>query len=290
MATKKETAKARALSAVYSEQRDNGAKLQKTFLIPHGVLVCSWDENIRDLNEDHVLQWIHTIREGGYVPPVLVEMRGDDPHVIEGFHRWEAYDRILKEDDGFDSVVLCAEWKGDEGDKLVTMRNSAGGLPLSYLEDAEVILQIKKAKNYTPEQLGQHLGISRTAVNNKILLAEAPKAIKKLVLEEKISATAAIEHIIKHGKDALAHIKRALAKAADKGKPRAGGAGPKAFSNAKLRAIAELIAAGADFEQFVNDYDELGDGDVDVTLTLTKADMNELVNAIDDYCDFKDGK
>lgn len=283
---------ANSLSSVYSDQREAGAKLQKTFLIPIEAIQCDWDENIRPRNEEHIETWKDTMRKSDYVPPVLVEMRDGVPHVIEGFHRYTAKRELVVNEKHEDYLLLCAEWKGSLADKLITMRNSTHGLPLTYLEDAEVILEVKTAGGYTAEQLAQRLGISRTAVNDKVLVAEACDEIKDMIRDEQISATMARDFIVKHGVDALAHIKRALERANKKGKARvtARVGGTKQFSAAKARAVLELLAAGLDYENFALNKDKLGDGDVDITLTLDKQLMEELVDILEDYVEHTEEK
>jgi predicted DNA-binding protein (UPF0251 family) len=270
-----------SLSGVYNDTKDQGSKLQKTFLLPVSEVQCDWDENIRPLNEEHIDNWLNTLDQGDYVPAILVEMREGVPWVIEGFHRHTA---VTQHDE--DGLIECKEWKGSEGEKLITMRASTSGLPLTFLEDAEVIADIKIAEDLSSEQLGKRLGISRTAVNNKLLIAEAEKGVKKLIREEKVSATTAIEVITKHGqKKALAQLKHLLERANRKGKAKvtAGSGGTKAFSAAKMRAVLELLAKGLDYEDFATNQDKLGDGDVDIELTLPKGEMVELMNIVEDY-------
>lgn len=280
--------KSNSLNAVYTAAKDDGACLKKEFEIPISLIQCEWDENIRPKNDEHIERWKHTMRTGDYVPAVLVELRDGVPYVIEGFHRYTAKEQLV-EQEGADDLLLVKEWKGSEDEKLITMHASTSGLPLTYLEDAEVILRIKAAGDYTPESLGQRMGVSRTTINNKILLAEASEEIKQLVREEKVSATVAIEAIIKHGDKALNHLEHMLKKAEAKGKPsKVRGSGAKAFSQAKLRTIAELLLVGFDYEKFVENYDELGDGDVDQEITLDKADMYELVMLLEEYSEYKE--
>ena len=279
--------KSNSLSGVYTATKDSGASLQKEFLIPISSIQCDWDENIRDLNQEHIERWQHSMREGEWIPSVLVEMREGVPHVIEGFHRYTAKEQLIEQEGFEDDLLLVKEWKGSAADRKVTMRASTSGLPLTYLQDAEVIAGIKKDGDYTPEQLAARLGISRTAVNNKLLLAEAPEEIKQLVKEEKVSGTVAVEAIIKHGDKALNHLQHMLKKTEAQGGNKVRGSGPKAFSAAKLRSIAELLLAGMDYEKFISDYDKLGDGQVDVELSLDKADMYELVMILEDYDEYK---
>lgn len=279
--------KSNALSAVYNANKDVGASLQKEFLIPISQIECDWDENIRERDDDHIERWKHSMREEEWIPSVLIEMREGVPHVIEGFHRYTAKEELVEQEGFENDLLLVKEWKGSAADRKVTMRASTSGLPLTYLQDAEVIADIKKDGDYTPEQLAARLGISRTAVNNKLLLAEAPEEIKELVKQDKVSGTTAVEAIIKHGNKALNHLKHMLKKSESKGGSKVRGSGPKAFSQAKLRTLAELMLVGFDYEEFISNQDEYGDGDVDVTLTLDKQDMLDAIEILEEYEEYK---
>ena len=270
-----------SLHGVYTEQRENGAKLQKSFLIPVAEVQCDWNENIRPLNREHVDSWLHTLDEGDYVPAILVEMRDGVPWVIEGFHRHTA---VTEHDP--DALIECKEWKGSEGDKLITMRSSTTGLPLTFLQDAEVIAAIKEAEDLSSEQVAKRLGLSRTAVNNKMLVHEACDEIKQMITDGKVSATTVVEVITEVGQEkALAKIQHLLDRANRQGKAKvtAGSGGTKAFSAAKMRSVLELLSKGLDYEDFALNQDKLNDGDVDIELTLPKGEMVELMNIIEDY-------
>jgi len=272
-----------SLSGVYSDTKDQGSKLQKSFMIPVSEVECDWDENIRPLNQEHIDRWLSTLDSKDYVPAILVEMREGTPHVIEGFHRHTA---VTQHDP--DGLIECKEWKGSEGDKLITMRASTTGLPLTFLEDAEVLQEIKDAEECTAEQLAKRLGVSRTAVNNKLLVAESDPKVKAYIADGAISATRAIEIIIEVGqKKAAKKIKVELDRANRKGKSKVtAGTGPKAFSVAKFRTVLELLSQGLDYEKFALNQDEL-DGEVDLTITLPKGEMSEFVNIIEDYLEHK---
>lgn len=269
-----------SLSGVYNDTRDQGSKLLKSFLVPVAEVECEWDENIRERNDEHIESWLNTLEQGDYVPAILVEMRDGVPWVIEGFHRHTA---VMEHDP--DGLIECKEWKGSQGDKLITMRASTTGLPLTFLQDAEVIASIKEEEDITSDQLAKRIGLSRTAVNNKLLVAEASDEVKAMIRDGKVSATTVVDVIIDVGHEkALAKLEHLLERAERKGKAKVTGpGGPKAFSSAKMRAALELVSTGLDYEQIALDKDELGDGDVDVTLTLDKADLFELINIIEDY-------
>lgn len=279
--------KSNSLSAVYNATKDDGACLQKEFRIPIAAIKRDWAENIRPKDKDHIERWKHSMREGETIPSVLVEMRDGVPWVIEGFHRYDAKEELIEKEGFDDDTLLVKEWKGSEADRYVTMAASTTGLPLTFLQHAEVLARIKKAGDYTPEQLAARIGISRTAVNNKLLLAEASKEIKKLVEQDKVSGTTAVEAIIKHGNKALEHLKHMLKKAEGNGGVKVRGSGSKAFSQAKMRTVMELLSAGWDYEDFISNQDQYGDGEVDITITLDKQEVLDMVNIIEDYDEYK---
>lgn len=276
-----------SLSSVYDERREDGAKLQKTFFLPLDAVECNWEDNIRPINEDHIKSWLHTMNTGGYVPPILVEMIDGTPFVVEGFHRHQAKHRHVAQ--GGDNLIECKEWRGTDLERYITMRDSTHGLPLTFLQDAELIAQMKGLEEDTTiEALAQRLGLSRTAVSNKLNIAACPDELKKMIEDDVVSATTVIDVINEVGVDnALDKVKFLLDKANAKGKARVTSrtGGTKNFSAAKMRNVLELLHIGLDYAKFSENYDKVKDGEVKVELKLTKSEMFDVVSILEEFAE-----
>lgn len=276
--------KANSLSKVYEEKREDGAKLQKTFLLPVDVLVVDHDENIRhELDMEHAMRFAHSYKEGKEVPPVYVKMVDGMPHLIEGYHRVTGFMEAQKDDPDL-MCIECKEFKGDDVERLLFMMDSSDGKPTTFLEKAEAMNKLNKDFNMNAAAIAKRQGVSHTDVQNKILLAESPEELKQMVIDGKVSATMAVEYITKHGKDALKRLEFDLERALNKGKTKVtaatGSAGP--FSAAKARRIVELLSHGLQYEAIIPQRGEL-EGEVDVELTLDADDMFELIEGVEEY-------
>ena len=276
---------ANSLQSVYTDHRDNGAKLQKTFLIPVDALVVEHDNNVRlKLDKEHAMKFAHSYMEGKEVPPVYVKMIDGLPHLIEGYHRVTGF--IEAQEMGMEATCIeCKEFKGDDIDRLVFMMDSSDGKPLTYLEKAEAMNKLNTAHEVSAAEIGRRMGVSHTDVNNKLALAQSPEELKQLVIDEKVSATMAVEYIAKYGNEALERLLFDLERALTKGKTKVtassgGGVGP--FSAAKARTALEIVSQALDYEPLVSKLNKL-EGEVDVTFRVGADDLKDLILIIEEY-------
>lgn len=276
-----------SLSAVYTEQKANGAKLKKSFEIPVDYLVVDHDKNFRTLNKDRVDAFAESYLLNRYVPAILVHIEDGAPTVRAGFHRVAGFLKAQESNPEL-TCIECKEIKGTESEVLAIALLENDGEPLTYLQRAEGMLRMQQ-EGTPPEEISQVLGVSRTDVSNKLCLAEADDEIKAMVRDDQLSATNAVQYIIKHGVDALAHIKHDLERAANKGKTRVtakSGGSASPFSAAKARNALELVTKGLDYEAVVAELGNMS-GDVDLQLTLDVGEVKELIEYIEDYTDHK---
>lgn len=264
-----------SLSSAYNRHRHAGAKLKKTFDMPLDVIVCDNGLNIRQLDEDHVTALAAAYQRGDEVPPIYVVMEDGFPLVVDGHHRYAAAVKA-----GL-SVLECKEFKGGAVDRLVFQIQSAGGKALTFLEKA-LAMHKMMSSGLTSDDIANRMGVSRTDVANKLLLAEADPEIHKLVEEGKLSATNAVDYLVQHGVDALARIQFDLEKVNKTGGTRiTAGTTKKAFSTAKMRAVLELLAKGLEY----NARDLQGEGLHSMEIELTVEECKELITHVEDYCE-----
>ncbi|AUR85201.1 hypothetical protein NVP1077O_37 [Vibrio phage 1.077.O._10N.261.45.A10] len=277
---------ANSLSSVYADKKEQGAKLQKTFLIPLDVIVVDHEQNVRiELDMEHAMRFAHSYLEGKEVPPVYVKMVDGMPHLIEGYHRFTGLEEACKQDPELPALIECKEFKGDDCDRLIFMMDSSDGKPLTFLEKAEAMELLNSTYEMSAVEIGKRMGVSHTDVNNKLALAQSEQGIKDLVIEGKISATMAIEYLAKYGNDALERILFDLEKALNAGKTKvtaSSGSSTAAFSAAKARTALELLSQGLEYEGIVAKLNKLK-GQVDCTLTLDASDMKDLILIIEEY-------
>lgn len=277
---------ANSLSAVYKDKQEQGAKLQKTFLLPLDIIVVEHEHNVRlELDMEHAMRFAHSYLEGKEVPPVYVKMIDGMPHLIEGYHRVTGRYEACKQDPELPSLIECKEFKGDDCDRILFMIDSSDGKPLSYLEKALAMNILNTEYEMTSSAIAKRQGVSHTAVSDKLCLAQAGDDIHQLIIDDRISATGAVEYITKYGGEAHERILFDLERAANAGKTKvtaASGGSASPFSAAKARNAIELLSKGLQYDKVVGKLAKLK-GNVDLELTLPVDEVKELIEYIEDY-------
>lgn len=141
--------------------------------------------------------------------------------VTNGHTRYAALKLAIEEGAQIEVVPVVTKPNGTSMEDLtVGLVTSNSGAPLTPYETAVVC---KRLINYgmTEAEIAARLVFSTTQVKNYLLLMAAPREVRQLVIDEKVSATLAIETLRKHGADAATVLQNGLASAEGSGKTRA---------------------------------------------------------------------
>ena len=187
----------------------------------------------RPISREHIDTIKDAIRGGAIIPPVdvAVERTSEKSTIfmVDGEHRmWAVRELILEFRQGLSSgrdiaFISAIEFKGDLGAQIAHMLGSANKLaiePLVQGEKYELLLALK----WDVPRIAQHVGKSKTHVENCLLLARANPDVKESLRTGEVTGSTAVKVLRTHGSDAGKVIKGALA-ATGKGKVTA-----KAFS------------------------------------------------------------
>jgi ParB family chromosome partitioning protein len=184
--------------------------------------------NVRDYDspevKEHIRSMADAIKENGILnfSPITVTKVGDDVFIVSGHCRKRAFSLAKSEGcdiKGIPAVVAPASMS--EQERILDLISSNNGLPLKQLEKAKVVERLVKL-GWAPEEVAKKLGQSVTAINNLLILLNAPEPIKELVKEGTVSATTAIETIQEKGTEAAVKVlEDAVENAKDRGKTRA---------------------------------------------------------------------
>lgn len=230
-----------SMNKFYEENQKNGVKVLKILNVPLDYLDFDASRNIRPLNQQHVNNLAAEYEKGGpnALPPLRVIFHDDRPYPegIEGFHRYAA---ALQANLPY---VPCTPFTGTELQKLGLMVKSSQGLPLTVLQRADAYKQMLDT-GASVQDIANEVLTSKTDVEDKLFLANAPADVRDMVANGQVSATEAIKVLRKHsGNDASTLLHDALKKALEKGKSKATNASGT-FSAAKARKALELLSHG----------------------------------------------
>ena len=175
----------------------------------------------------HIRTLADSMKANGYMqdkPLAGYVAASDDEHdrviITDGHSRLAAYDLAVSEGmEPFDLPVVTKPRGTSMEDLTIALVTSNSGRQLSPYEIGVVC---KRLVGYgmEPKAIAQRLGFTPVYVNGLLDLVAAPKALRDLVTEGKVSATLAVETLKKHGKEAAAVLTSGVKEAKAKGKDR----------------------------------------------------------------------
>lgn len=105
----------------------------------------------------------------------------------------------------------ASEFRGNEVDCVYHMLGSAAGMPLSPLEQGKGYLRLI---NYGAkiDDIAKRCGVSRTTIENGLILADAPPDVQQMIASGKVAAHVAIDLLRKNRSEASAKLHAAISK------------------------------------------------------------------------------
>lgn len=199
---------------------------------------------------EHLRSIVDSMKADGYHidKPISVyvarEDTGDVVYAVDGHTRLEAALTAIDEGADFDEIpVILLPKSLNMVDMTVGLYRSNTGRPLTPYETATVIKRLNRME-LTEAEIGRRLGLAQSYVNGLLMLAAAPLAIRKMVINEEVAASAAIDLLRKHGAKAVDILEKAKAKADAAGKTRvtASQLPGAAFTRAVKKSAPHLLA------------------------------------------------
>lgn len=172
--------------------------------------------NVRVVNEDYVARVrriADSIRENGYYKdkPLSGFVSRDGIYITGGHTRHAAVLLAISEGVDIQSVPVIVSPKGTAMEDLtVALVVGNEGTPLTLYESAIVCKRLV-GYGYESKDIARRLGYASTQyVDGLLSLAAAPLALRKMVMENVIAASTAIDAIAKHGGEATDVLLAAL--------------------------------------------------------------------------------
>lgn len=259
-------------------KKSTGFKLRPDILDPYAI------KNIREkLDEEHIAYFESCYLSGAHVDPIVVVQEPTETgmvRVLEGRHRALGAIRALKVDPTL-MVEVHTVPLTQAMEFLDFMLGSDRRLPFTFLETALAVGAMKSLEpDLTTQQMADMRHVTKTAIENYLLLASGDERTFDLIRDKRISGSQVVEYIREHGADkAYDAIIADLERAAAVGKPRtprAPGAKGKFSHGKSLDALEILLNVKLDMKQLAKDKG-------DVTFTLGIQDAKDLLAIVDEY-------
>jgi ParB family chromosome partitioning protein len=173
----------KGLSALIN--KDSISEISQGYIpnLPIGFITPNRYQPRIEIKPESLVEIADSIREHGVIEPLLVTKRSENSYeLIAGERRWRAAKLA-----GLESVpVVVKESSPQEMLELAIIENVQRA-DLNALEEALAFDQLHENFNMTHDQVAKRVGLSRSAVANKIRLLTLPDDIKKALLENRIS-------------------------------------------------------------------------------------------------------
>lgn len=203
-----------------------GATSRDLWYVPFGSLVIREGFNIRVKNDEHtahIREIADSIKANGYYPeePFGVFIDGDEIVVHKGHTRYEAVQLAISEGCPIGEVPCVPVPRGTTiQDLTVRLHTSNSGKPLSPYELALLCKRLI-GFGWDEKKIADQLAFTKNYVIQLLSIIEAPADIRETVERGEISVGLANTIVQKHGKEAPAVVKNAVAKAKASGKTKA---------------------------------------------------------------------
>ncbi|WP_354692692.1 chromosome partitioning protein ParB [Phytobacter sp. RSE-02] len=202
------------------------------------------DERTR-LADDALFEYL---MNGGTVPPLEVTARNEGGvWVVEGHRRRRCYERCKAAGKPVDHIHIVP-FVGNDVERLARVMTSNNQLPLTPLEQAQVIKELATTFNLTTQEIAKLVHKSVPTVEKLLTLATANHDVQQIVKNGEVSVGIAVERVREHGENAGKVLvqDRAVAAAAGKKKITKKVIAPE-ISVKSARRLVELISlAGID--------------------------------------------
>ncbi|MBZ7265224.1 DNA-binding protein [Klebsiella oxytoca] len=224
----------------YYKSEETGTTVKKTYQVPLNEIYIEPGYNVREINQDHVIEFRDAFIAGEFVPPLAVEVTENGVKVIDGHHRYKG--ALAACEAGHEIARLeCKDFTGSEADKIAFMITSSQGMPLSPVERGLAYLRLSN-QGWSNGEIAKKVKRSESDIIQHMQLMECSPYVQKLVREGRLNYALAIELHRKHGIRTDSAVAKMMEKAEGSGKKKITRAvAQPQFPAKKARRFTELF-------------------------------------------------
>lgn len=193
-----------------AENKVDGVSKMTIFTVDPDVVEFEEGFNLREEGPDldaHLEALYQAMKSGANVPPIDVSVIDGRVIARDGHCRTRNARRLKAE--GVPYLLQARQFRGNEADCVFHMISSAQGKSLTPLEAGRGFLRLLRY-NLTVADIVRRTGLSRTTVDNGIILAEAPVEVQALIAKGGVSCQVALETLKQHGEHAAEVLQSAV--------------------------------------------------------------------------------
>ncbi len=218
-------------------------------------------------NRAHLDELKASIKASGTLVPLLVrwDVEAKQAVLVDGECRLRANLELIEEGVEILAVPTSQVQGGNEADRLITSLTANTGKPLSKWEIGTAFQRLI-GFGWDAEKIAEKMGYSSRYVNESLELSDAPEDVKKLLSEQAVTPSLALQHIRSDGAGAGEKLKEKVAKARAKSPKKAGKVTAKRERKAKgvtltdkeantiLKALKRAAAGKEPLASYADEY------------------------------------
>ena len=271
--------------AAHSEE--TGVKKNDIFAVPAEQLLEQEGFNERDFSDPEVIakveEFAKAYTNGHVVPPLMVRI---DPatgnfYIVEGHTRVRGAKLAISRGVAL-PPLLCLPFRGNDMDRLHCQLDSQSGLPLKPVGVARNYLKLLNM-GATEAEIAERRNKTLAHVQGMLLLAGAATEVQRMVNNDEISATQAIEVIRQYGDGAADYLRGKLKEAKAAGKTKIKPSAVRDWTPPRTNTLAIYASVGSLLKEL--QLEEL-EGDPETlagkTVTVDAPRLYQLIQAYKD--------
>lgn len=136
--------------------------------------------------QERLTELAQSIRENGIIQPLVVRQAGSRYQLVAGERRWRAAKLA-----GIERVPVVVRQIADDRLLEITLIENIQREDLNPIETAHAFARLGQELNLDADTIGRRTGKDRTTIINFLRLLQLPPDVQQLVMEAKLSASAA---------------------------------------------------------------------------------------------------
>lgn len=213
---------AHSFKSLAANSKETGVKKDDIFKVPPEQLKEEPGFNERDYSDPRVIQKIedfaHAYASGAFVPPLVIRIDAltGDLIIVEGHQRRRGALLAISRGATLPHLV-CVPFRGNDRDRVMVQLSSQDGLKLTAVGVARNYLKLIRM-GMTEEEIAAERNKSPVHIRDMLVLAEASSDVQRMVNDDSVGATLAIEVIRQYGEGAGEYLRAKLDEAQKAGK------------------------------------------------------------------------
>lgn len=227
---------------------------------------------------DYIMGIARAYARGDYVEPIRIQVINNVPHLRQGAHRLRGVKIAIEELNAEIRRIQVLESQGDQAQQDLQQLTGNMGKDFSPLSKAVLYERFVAQWGWTEDELADKLNVSKQHVTQTRRLLELPLAVRRMIMNEQVTATEAMSQYNKHGSKVEEVLLASLDQAQKSGKTKITAKHIVSENKAPRvpkKVATQVMSSFSTLSKFFDTATETEAG-VQVTMQMTREEFAEL--------------